>query len=543
MKYIHIFLIAAFATVAFFLGRNALNSNEPLENNVRAENTETNSSSKINQNSQGKATYNDNNDNCPALSVLNNMKKAEVSDRKEQGKYLVSRIKINKLSTGAESYILQLTGLTHLNYLRYKSGKQYALSDLPAVDGRPEPLPTEIKSKLSSSIKNADLEEILHEIKKSEVHSNSIIAGNSVISTMLLNENFKTEEAVTDFILRSKLKTNFSDLVNSIKSDADLPIIRALTSSYSGELHKTWRFNHITSNLATFSAQSGRPELVQFWLEKGVPAIVVDKNGNAINTILDMTASFKLSKNKALPILNISEAHNVTPAGYDAYLFYNELVDETDTRLQQYLNKIKVGFTSQYNFTTLPEDINASVNFIIKINESISGIEKSIEKCYPPIVSDTDDADQKNTLTAAEKITSPSAAVDDLNEQEKNLFTFLADKRILLKEKQYQRYIDAISSYPNTEGNYVLSAALIQALDEGVPIEVVDKLILLGAKIPEEALTLMAIKNDVKLIQAFNTSQNDFVLTKAQKLKINQLSEIGVVKESTLKTLDKLGYL
>jgi hypothetical protein len=464
---------------------------------MRSEISEHSTSVKI----KHKKTEIENNSNvaelCTPMNIASNNSHKSLLEkhRADIAKNILALIKSNNLSEDAKSFIMQASGITHLEFIKFRANNKHNYSDLMAVDGKPSTLDVSIALPLLKKIPSINMDQVIKEVKKHNITHQTALGRESLVSNLLKNNKFTDTATVQHFFVNTKFEVNFSDIVNSIRYKQPLEIIQSLISFYSGRYDLEWNDNFLKNNLATYSAQYGRVDLLNLWLSVGVlPFITADDKFKG-NTILDMAASYKLNRKIALEILEIAEKYKVSPIGYSSYLYFNTFNESIEHKY--YLEKIYLNFMSSFNFTKLPADINTLMDEIVKSNKLILDLNVKITNCESQ--KNYYYSELKNKFRENTKEVYQSSSTD-YNYQENQQFNFILSNLKLLHDKNYDEFLSVTKIKANELGQSILDLGITQAITENAPTNVIISLVNSGGRIQPGTIAVIALTENIELL-------------------------------------------
>lgn len=475
------------------------------------------------------------------VSVITLQLKEFLSQRVAQGKSLESLIKSNHLSRAAEGYIFQASGLTYLQYLRYRAKRENDINDLLAVDNKPHILKPEISQRLNQLLLNSSASELGENIRQLGADSATIIDGKSIITKLLTDGKLSSETDFNQFIASSKLSPNFSDIVQAIRSHINSKIIITLASYYKGDLSKTWRESLVTNNLATYSARFGRPDLLEFWLTQGLPLSISDDNGKVINTILDMAASYRVPDRESLALLKMAEQNKVKPAGFHSYLFFNDLDIRSGHYYQRYLDEIKMDFMVNFNFMKLPDSVNVVMANIERLNQKISMLQDKKRECGFEIV-EKSQGKYGSAREQSEQFYINIHKDSKLGAASPESYNFLVEAQGLLKSKKYDEFLLAVKHNNVQFGDVVVNQSVLLSINENAPFEVFKALFDMGGQLSPGSYALLASKNDTVLLKSFVEHNIKVTPSEHDVELIQQYNLDKTMKPETRRLLQQLGF-
>jgi hypothetical protein len=459
-----------------------------------------------------------------------------------RGQDLASGIKQHELTKDTAAYILQASGLTYLQYLRYSAAHSQDIDDLPAVDNKPQPLAAEVRWRLNEEILNSSASELGEKIAQFGISDSTIVGGKSIITTLLLGHKLASDSDIHQFIASSKLSPNFADLVVAIRSRQSSATIYALAGYYQGDLTKTWREHLVTNNLVTYSARYGRPDLVEFWLSQGLTPSISNVSGKVMNSMLDMAASYKVPESIALALLTIAEQHDVKAAGFHSYVFFNNIDTKYGGKFQHYLQRMNADLMTHIDTLNIPDAVRAAMIAMAQLNQQIASLEQQAAICGLNDTSPLQPEAANETATAVNRIKDTAVRDSHKNVEAMALYHVLAEEKALLKAKKYNEFLLAVKNNSHKYGDFIVHQALLLCLSEDAPFDVVKSLFDMGGQLDSSAYALLAAKNNTNILKSLVEYGVKVTPTAEEKNNFQKVKLHKTMTPETQRLLKQLGF-
>lgn len=498
----------------------------------------------------GDVSYISNEDDtsCPPKENLRKELASVLGARNEKIKSLLAIIKNSDLSRPMASFILQSVGMNQFEFNKGRYKPVSGVNILTVTDGdAPVLISGDAELKLARLVSTHDLIAATKLVNLNKYPTNAIINGQTVLSYVLSSNNNQSTLELVEFILNSNRVVLFSDFVDAIKYGQHLDVIRALADKYTGDLNKEWIESHSIFNLAIFSAKYGRPDLIDFLAERGV-SLIVEKHGRIENSVLDMYSSFNKDISLALRVLEVSEKYKVLPAGFNAYVFFEKIHDPDDIQLADYLDIIKLNFSSKFNFMNIPKSIQIIMDAVKSDSSKISSIYAKLNNCFKEermsVASKFKREENKfeNELSSVEfdEVTSDEYEVN-------NIYSIVAEGQNILLSRNFENYVTFI--FEKTAGldreltSHLLNISLVKLIGANAPPKYIDRILTRGARMTSGMLNYMALKNQSDAISFFSKKYVIDKLEQSQKNVLIQRYNDGLLDKKTFDTLKLMGYL
>lgn len=491
---------------------------------------------------------NENDTSCPPKENLRKELASTLVARNEKIKSLIAVIKSSDLSRPMASFILQSVGMNQIEFNKGRYKPVSGVNILTVTDGdAPILISGDSELKLARVVSTHNLIAAAKLINVNKYPTNAIINGQTVLSYVLSSNNNHSPLELVEFIISSNRVVLFSDFVDAIKYGQHLDVLRALADSYTGDLKKEWVESHSIFNLAVFSAKYGRPDLIEFLAERGVP-LIVEKHGRIENSVLDMYSSFNKDILLAVEVLKISGKYKVMPAGFNSYVFFEKIHNPDDVQLAEYIDMIKLNFSSKFNFINIPKSIQIILDAVKVDSNAINSMHVKLNSCFKEerisVASKFEREEHKveNELSSVE--------FDEVSSDEyevNNIYNMVAEGQSILLSKNFENYVAFI--FEKTAGldreltSHLLNLSLVKLIGANAPPKYIDRILMRGARMTPAMLNYMALKNQSDAISFFSKKYVIDKLEQSQKDVLIQRYNDGLLNKETFDSLKLMGYL
>lgn len=200
-------------------------------------------------------------------------------------------------------------------------------------------MPSENRDYFDNLVTQKDYVKLIQAAQEKRINPNDIRFGASLLSYIIQSNNDISSSDI-DNLLDAGFPINLDAIVNAIKKDVQTQIVITLSERYTQKNLGTWQEDGNDMNLSLASAKALRPDLMQYFIKKGVNGFTQSYSG--VNTILDELPKPKNEKESkiALEIANEVLSHGGAPTRYSSLERLNSWLPEPQK--QQYKSLLHV---------------------------------------------------------------------------------------------------------------------------------------------------------------------------------------------------------